>query len=477
MNRTKTYLLIFLGCLGAFSLYAQKWAPVGVGFDRPPTLYTDTLNDLLYAGGQPKYTADSILIGGIGAYNGISVSPLNKGSSTCGFNFCSFAKVMQEYHGDLFVEARNETLDDTVNALGIARWNGHRWSSVGGGIRFDDTSSGGIWDMVVHDNKLHVAGSFRYAGNVLANKVATWDGVQWSSVDSDTSFWTEQSWIKTMAFYKDELYIGGLVRTEDKSIHDVARWDGSSWQPVETTFTMFDEGLIIDMIVYKGELYIGGFFLEPNSPGNFVARWNGTNWNRVGDGLRHSSGGGYVSKMEIVNDKLLITGMFDKAGDIPVDNIVTWDGLRWCTFDTTNSFVSQIPVDHFTYFRDTFYIETAEYLNGDTMNYFAKWDGSLDPVRCSKEYPLSISESEIFTENQEFRIYPNPANQELRVVLSQKSTEKLNWQVTDMKGRQYDLPVLPQSNDNQLKLNTAELNPGIYFIHINGEYARFGVVR
>ncbi|UTW63965.1 T9SS type A sorting domain-containing protein [bacterium SCSIO 12741] len=459
------------------SLNAQKWAPVGVGFDRPPVLYTDTFNDLLYAGGQPKYSADSILLRGIASYDGNQLKPLNKASSTCGFNFCSFAQVMQFYKGALFVKAFNETLEDTINALGLASWNGNQWSSVGGGVRYDDTGSGDIREMVVHNNRLHVAGSFRYAGNVLANKVAAWDGNKWTSVDSDTSFWTKQSWIETLAFYRDELYIGGTFRTEDKSIHDVARWDGSTWQPVGTTYTMFDEGLITDMIVYKDELYIGGFFLEPNSPGNFVARWNGTNWNRVGDGLRHSSGGGFVSKMEIVNDKLLITGMFDQAGDIPVDNIVTWDGLRWCTFDTTNSFGSQIPVDHFTYFRDTFYIETAEYLNGDTMNYFAKWNGSLDPVSCSKEYPLSIYDNEGIVTTNEFRIYPNPANQELRIILSQEGTERLSWQVTDMNGKQYDRSVLHQSRNTEAILNTAELPPGIYFLNINGKYARFGVVR
>ncbi len=52
----------------------------------------------------------------------------------------------------------------------FARWNGHVWHIVGGGANRPVT------DMVVFDDKLHLAGEFSVVGHVPAARFAIWDG-------------------------------------------------------------------------------------------------------------------------------------------------------------------------------------------------------------------------------------------------------------------------------------------------------------
>lgn len=60
----------------------------------------------------------------------------------------------------------------------IAKWNGHRWSDVGGGFSREATSLA-----VFNDGsgaKLYAAGAFTSAGNVPVDRLARWDGAHWT---------------------------------------------------------------------------------------------------------------------------------------------------------------------------------------------------------------------------------------------------------------------------------------------------------
>jgi hypothetical protein len=76
----------------------------------------------------------------------------------------------------------------------IASWNGEEWESVGGGIIDPDTSGLGYirhvsalhaWSDNNSCDRLIVAGSFPYAGNVECQSIAAWDGQQFHPLLDD----------------------------------------------------------------------------------------------------------------------------------------------------------------------------------------------------------------------------------------------------------------------------------------------------
>lgn len=128
------------------------------------------------------------------------------------------------YQGDMYIGGLIH-LSAGNAGFALMRWDGSNWSQVGEGLQ-DET--GGtvqhiqVKGLMVHDGKLFVAGGFTYAGNVLAERIATWDGVQWCSVGGDFDDYD----ISALAFYNDTLYIGcGLDAVVDgQPIKGVAKF-------------------------------------------------------------------------------------------------------------------------------------------------------------------------------------------------------------------------------------------------------------
>ncbi len=99
----------------------------------------------------------------------------------------------------------------------VMRWNGSAWSSVGSGVQ-DELGGYGqlirVDDLEVHNGLLFASGGFTYAGNVPANRIATWNGSEWCSVGGDFGDWA----VNSIAFLNDTLF--------------AACWDVADGQPV-----------------------------------------------------------------------------------------------------------------------------------------------------------------------------------------------------------------------------------------------------
>src|SRR5262249_35520250 len=88
-------------------------------------------------------------------------------------------RALAVYHGDLYA-AGGLVLPSTPQgqSIGIARWDGAAWQTVGGaGLALIDS-------MVVHDDALYVAGVFNSIAGVNSPNLARWDGQGWSGVPS-----------------------------------------------------------------------------------------------------------------------------------------------------------------------------------------------------------------------------------------------------------------------------------------------------
>ncbi len=108
----------------------------------------------------------------------------------------------------------------------------------------------------------------------------------------------------------------------------------------EAIFTTVDdiEGQITHMLVIDGKLYVGGLFEKADRRVvNNVAVWDGTKWSGLGKGVD-----GIVKAMCAMGKDLVVAGDFsyvnksDDAPGIEANRIARWDGKKWNTFAKLN---------------------------------------------------------------------------------------------------------------------------------------------
>jgi len=157
------------------------------------------------------------------------------------------------YAGGEFTTAGGQT------ARRIARWDGSRWSEVGGGI-----PSGAVYALAVFNDgsgdALYVGGSFSSAGGVPANNVAKWDGTSWTALRDGTDG-PVRALTPWQAWNGNALYVGGdFARAGTRDASGVARWNGARWYDVGGGVA----GEVRDLLVFDdglGEaIFAGGSF-------------------------------------------------------------------------------------------------------------------------------------------------------------------------------------------------------------------------
>lgn len=226
-----------------------------------------------------------------------------------------------------------------VNTGGIARWDGSKWSSVGGGVNgtvrallvFDDGSGSGA--------SLYVAGQFSTAGGVSANSIAKWDGQAWTPLASGVN-----GAVFALAAFDDgaggsqSLYVGGAFdHAGGAAAERIAKWNGSVWAEVGGGIGGATAPTVRSLAVFPGTpngppaLHAGGSFETAGglAAKNF-AKWDGRTWTEVGGGVNST-----VHAIETFDDAtgggpgLFVGGAFTMAGETPASRIAKWDGQAW----------------------------------------------------------------------------------------------------------------------------------------------------
>lgn len=235
------------------------------------------------------------------------------------------------YAGGGFEYAR----DVEVNK--VARWDGAQWSDLAGGL----ANVGNAYGLYVHDLEVHddgsgsslfVAGRFDLAGGVPVGHIARWDGTQWHALAGGVSGTPDDIW--QMARFDDgsgngtELYaVGDFSTAGGAPIQGVARWDGAQWHGVGN---WANDDVRCAAVYDDGSgaaLYVGGNFEKPFQLFDGVAKWDGTSWSDVGP--FPDSG---VHAFEVFDDgsgagpRLFAGGSFGGSG---LNRFAVWDGVAW----------------------------------------------------------------------------------------------------------------------------------------------------
>jgi hypothetical protein len=126
-------------------------------------------------------------------WDGISCFPLGSGvktqcltSGVCALCF--------DGSGNLYAGGGFDSIGG-IQANSIAKWNGAIWTSLGSGV-----SNGSSWcngaaqggaqvNAIISDasGNLYVAGNFTFAGGIISNCIAKWNGVSWSTLGNGVS--------------------------------------------------------------------------------------------------------------------------------------------------------------------------------------------------------------------------------------------------------------------------------------------------
>lgn len=247
----------------------------------------------------------SVLVGGTATFS-VSVSNMNGYQGVNGYVYAA----VSDGSSNLYVGG-NFNIAGHVTANRIAKWNGNNWSALGSGM------DGVVSALAISGNDLYAAGSFTTAGGITANSIAKWDGTNWSALGSGMD-----GSISALAKIGSDLYAGGgFTNAGGLTANRIARWNGSNWTPVGSGMNRD----VVALAVSGGDLYAGGFFTNAGGiAANRIARWNGSNWSPLGSGMDRE-----VNALAVSGSVVYAGGSFFTADGLTVNRIAKWDESNW----------------------------------------------------------------------------------------------------------------------------------------------------
>ncbi len=213
---------------------------------------------------------------------------------------------------------------------GIAKWDGTNWSLLGDGI------SGAVASIAVASNRYVYAGG-TFMNNVadgVANNIARWDGTNWMRLGAGLSCSGVGCTVEVSALAigpDGHLYAAGsFTLAGGLPANRIARWDGTNWTPLDVGLN----GTAYALAFSGSDLYTGGAFTTAGGfAANKIAKWNGRFWSALGSGsgvsngvisFNGSVGSGTVHSLAAAPNGIYVGGEF-KAGYASATNIALWE--------------------------------------------------------------------------------------------------------------------------------------------------------
>lgn len=316
-------------------------------------------------------------------------------------------------------------------SIGIARWNGSEWRSLGAQRSIGGSTLTAKWSVVdeIHGSMLYVVGSFqgvRDGDSVTipaTRSIAKWDGEAWSAVGTGLADNTGPAQEIAVLEHADgthpTVYVGGasLRISEESAGHPLVAWDGTSWSEVPfpensriSRLAVFDDG-------QGPKLYASGLiYLTPEQciP---LARLEGETWVPVlNDLFDFCSDIPFEALVPLEDERssaLYLFSSFGNSQNIARSGPVRWDGQSVDLFGDGLLYTA-IPSHYVTSIEmyddgqgDALYV--SGYFSGTSENTapgIARWSGtSWEPVSDSPQSGPIDSELTRFDDGAEDALY------------------------------------------------------------------------
>ena len=381
----------------------------------------------------------------------------------------------------------------------VAVFDGQKWDSLSYGL------GGEVYDFTLYNNNLIAVGEFQ---DINPNPPPThnysrfldkWNDTIWQAL-SNAWIGVPSDRVSACAVYKGELYIGGsFSQIGFTSFGEIAKWNGTQWLNVGGGF--IGQSTVQCMQVYNGELYVGGEFSLPSGPNNNFyncVRWNGTKWDSVGGQF----GPNYVTSfcVDSVKNLLYIGGGITYAGSVPIYSVAQWDGNNLSSPGglgitngayTMSMFNNELYVGGSDLGCDTV---LARYngsnwnpvtpMPNQTVSALGVYNGNLyvggyfdsigtakfNHIACyGKTCPLNVGVHELQAQGLKFKVYPNPAKEELNILVDETENKNYVLKIYSNTGDK----VLERKISKQININTSGFSKGVYQVQVcdtNGKY-------
>jgi hypothetical protein len=269
-------------------------------------------------------------------------------------------------------------------------------------------------------------------------------------------------------FYTACVYNGDLYAAATSTIgqRGVFKKTLSGWQLIYEIqgSTAFING----MIVYNNRMFIYGEISTLESPsnlGNNIIAYDGFNFDTLGGGVINEFNitDGKIYDVAINNDRLYVTGNFNKAGGVKAMGVAYWNDTTWCgihkDMDTTNNFF------RIESFNDTIY-EVANFIKvkGDTtFGWIAKLYNKNYSDTCSESFFVSVKE---LPQVSNFKIYPNPTTSIINIVDENNQLQNASIEIKNYLGQ------LVYTSTFTSQINLSSLSTGMYFLTIEDKHSK-----
>jgi hypothetical protein len=314
--------------IAAFDPATEAWSSFGSGMESAGVAMAPVVfalvslpNGDLVAGGHFTSIA-GVSAASLARWNGSTWSPFDLGARPLGSSVYALTVLP---NGDLVAGGSFSNFAG-VPANAIARWNGSAWSSFGTGMLVGEVRA----IATLPNDEVVAAGWFDRAGGVIAaNNIARWNGSAWSplrygvqSVEGANPFLTALAVLPN----GDLLAGGKFTVAGEVYANRIARWNGSDWSALGSGLDGSNVLPVNAIVVLpNGEVVVGGRFLTAGGvSASNIARWNGSSWSSLGSGTN-----GRVRALTIMpNGDLVAGGEFTTAGGVPAQFIARWGCAR-----------------------------------------------------------------------------------------------------------------------------------------------------
>ncbi len=197
-----------------------------------------------------------------------------------------------------------------------------RYSAAPGWLPVTTGVNGPVKDIAVFDNKVFAVGSFSRVDQLLANRVAAWNGAQWLNVG-----WL-QTYPSCLAVFNGQLYSAGAFGDSyTYFMYPFELYNGSgSWTMTGPPIGPYPQSIgtpLLDAVEFQGRLVVAGFCPFTGPP--FLSSWAGSGgWIPLGDPPNSA-----LLALTVYDGQLIAAGVFTSIGGISANLIAAWDGARW----------------------------------------------------------------------------------------------------------------------------------------------------
>ncbi|MBK9248100.1 MAG: hypothetical protein IPM69_08315 [Ignavibacteria bacterium] len=228
----------------------------------------------------------------------------------------------------------------TIKGGGMLRYDGATWTTV------IDSSLNNSGSMIVDGEDVYCIGYFSSIQGYVANKVAKWDHTtgRWNGLGSGINDDDNSTKLYAHLVTDNQMFVAGLFATAgSQNVNNIARYDQSTftWYPLGDAKTQAPICKWSDYTnVFNDNnklLVIGDFEYAGDKRLNSIGYWTGKAWENVGTGILGGAGyGPYtgitrvftttpgLSQFARIDTTLYLGGTFELLGTNRCDNITSY---------------------------------------------------------------------------------------------------------------------------------------------------------